>query len=841
MPERVKSSRAQAVLDRNRFNLRVEDFWLDNTLISAKRRGAAVSSALRNGSEGYLNFLAYEISEFSLDWRSLHDLLWSEFASGGFDSRLPDIVKSNNLSSKALAWCEVAAYLALAEKSDVDLKIGADLLKWATPQIPRTLASSSQYRELLIQLLIRTSQFDAARKLLAGKTWLDQDATWFYRAQCERVVEGAGKRWVDSFNRLLPPESGLILGGDEADTYDSLRFSFGEEETRSSAVRSAFSVVVPVEEVWELELLDESLRSVKNQTAQASEILVVVNNTLKSAVSNEIPSQYSADVIVVGSGTDQSSLLKEGVDRSSNETVFVQLPNSISHPRRFEFQLTDMASSDRKFSFGSVVATDMSLGFQQIGYTVSGVSGASLCFDKRLFDAVGDLLPLGRMALDEFLKRLHIVYPGKGISEYPLAITRSPDGRDFPFLYGQVSEQQRLIDSGLAEFHLQLAESVKDDPTLGLEVQEVLLGVIAQQGDNDFDVVLAGDWRKYGGPQKSMIEEIHALVGAGYKVGVLHMEAARFMTVDTDNLCRPIQQLINKGYVGQVAYNEPASTKLLILRYPPILQVVPEKPSMIYVQRMVILANQAPSELDGSDIRYTVPEVSKGAQHCFGVHATWAPQGPQVRRAIEPYLGGDEIEDFNIPGILNPAEWQGKIQRSKLNRTPVIGRHSRDNPMKWPEDPKVLQSAYPSSGDVIVRTMGGTSYAQRVLGLKHAPRNWDDLSRDEEPVVDFLHTLDYYVFFQHSNAIEAFGRSILEAIAANLVVILQKNYAEVFGDAAIYAEPEDVMALVNEFQENPDKYNQQLRVAAGVVNKQFSYDSYVSRIRSIIDRPVAGS
>ncbi|WP_141741296.1 glycosyltransferase [Corynebacterium sp. HMSC05H05] len=836
MPDRVESSRAQAVSDRNRFNLRAEDFWLDNTLISAKRRGAAVSSALRNGAEGYLNFLAYEISEFSLDWCGLHDLLWSEFASGGFDLRLPNIVKSNNLSSKALAWCEVAVYLVLAEKSDVDLKIGADLLKWAAPQVPRKLASSSQYRELLIQLLIRTSQVDAARKLLAGKTWLDQETTWFYRAQCERVLEGADKSWVDSFNRLLPPEFGLILGGDEADTYDSLRFSFGEGETRSSAVRSAFSVVVPVEEVWELELLDESLRSVKNQTAQASEILVVVNNTLKSAVSNEIQSQYSADVIVVGSGTDQGSLLKEGVDRSSNETVFVQLPNSISHPRRFEFQLADMASSDRNFSFGSVVATDMSLGFQQIGYTVSGVSGASLCFDKRLFDAVGDLLPLGRMALDEFLKRLHIVYPGKGISGYPLAITRSPDGRDFPFLYGQVSEQQRLIDSGLAEFHLQLAESVKDDSTLGLEVQEALLGVIAQQGDNDFDVVLAGDWRKYGGPQKSMIEEIHALVGAGYKVGVLHMEAARFMTVDTGNLCRPIQQLINKGYVGQIAYNEPASTKLLILRYPPILQVVPEKPSMIYVQRMVILANQAPSELDGSDIRYTVPEVSKGALHCFGVDATWAPQGPQVRRAIEAYLAPDQLEKFDMPGIVNPVEWRGEIPRTRLNELPVIGRHSRDNPMKWPEDAGAIESAYPTNGTAHVRSMGGTSYAQQVLGLNQPPENWDSLAKDAEPVVDFLHSLDYYVFFQHSNAIEAFGRAVLEAIAANLVVILQRNYEEVFGEAAIYADPEEVADIIRDFQNDPQSYAEQQLRAADKVAREFSYESHVDKIRSILKR-----
>lgn len=255
---------------------------------------------------------------------------------------------------------------------------------------------------------------------------------------------------------------------------------------------------------------------------------------------------------------------------------------------------------------------------------------------------------------------------------------------------------------------------------------------------------------------------------------------------------------------------------------------------------MVVLANQAPSELDGSDIRYTVPEVSKGALHCFGVGVTWAPQGPQVRRAIDGYLSDTEIEDFNIPGILNLDEWRGEIPRSNLNRTPVIGRHSRDNEMKWPEDAEMLQSVYPTSGNVIVRSMGGTSHARRVLGIKNSPDNWDDLSRDEESVIDFLHSLDYYVFFQHSNAIEAFGRSILEALAANLVVILQKNYAEVFGDAAIYADPEEVMGIVDDFQKNPDKYNEQLRRAAVIVANEFSYDSYVAKIQSMLKRPTVG-
>ena len=39
-----------------------------------------------------------------------------------------------------------------------------------------------------------------------------------------------------------------------------------------------------------------------------------------------------------------------------------------------------------------------------------------------------------------------------------------------------------------------------------------------------------GDWRRYGGPQVSMMQEITACTAAGMQVGVMHLEALRFYT-----------------------------------------------------------------------------------------------------------------------------------------------------------------------------------------------------------------------------------------------------------------------------------------------------------------------
>src|SRR5699024_6247014 len=122
------------------------------------------------------------------------------------------------------------------------------------------------------------------------------------------------------------------------------------------------------------------------------------------------------------------------------------------------------------------------------------------------------------------------------------------------------------------------------------------------QQSSNFDIVFAGDWQRYGGPQKSMMEEIKELSKLRLNIGVMNLEAGRFMRKGPHRpLNNEIQKLINEGTVTQVFYGDSASIELLILRYPPILQFFTYDASPLTVNQLLILANQAPSELDGSD------------------------------------------------------------------------------------------------------------------------------------------------------------------------------------------------------------------------------------------------
>mgnify|MGYP003694526249 CR=1 FL=1 len=179
-------------------------------------------------------------------------------------------------------------------------------------------------------------------------------------------------------------------------------------------------------------------------------------------------------------------------------------------------------------------------------------------------------------------------------------------------------------------------------------------------------MILASDWRPFGGPQKSMLEEIAALTGQGMRVGVLNIEAYRFMTPQRKLLCRPIQELINDGTVGHVLHSDEVETSLLVVRYPPVLQFPTATPSRLKADRLLILANQAPSELDGTDLRYVPATCTMNARKMFSVEPEWCPQGPSVRRALAASAPRPKITEFDMPGIIDTEKWC-----SRTNRIPV--------------------------------------------------------------------------------------------------------------------------------------------------------------------------
>ena len=159
--------------------------------------------------------------------------------------------------------------------------------------------------------------------------------------------------------------------------------------------------------------------------------------------------------------------------------------------------------------------------------------------------------------------------------------------------------------------------------------------------------------------------------------------------------------------------------------------------------------------------------------------------------------------------------------------------------MKWPADRKTLLSAYPGTDKYEVYVMGGAKVPEAILG--RLPTNWTVLPFDSLPPKDYLAGLDVFVYFTHPDWVESFGRVIIEAMAAGVPVIVPPIYLPLFGDAALYTEPEGVLEHVDRLIEDPAYYEGRVGHALAYVDKKFSYGMHIERVRNLIEDAPGGA
>lgn len=362
--------------------------------------------------------------------------------------------------------------------------------------------------------------------------------------------------------------------------------------------------------------------------------------------------------------------------------------------------------------------------------------------------------------------------------------------------------------------------------------------------ERTYDVVYAGDWRPAGGLARSLRAEVNALTRHGLRVGVMHFEAYSFMSDHHERLCPLVQELINEGIVDHVLPTEGHHVSLLVFRYPPVLQFPPHRRSRLQVGRAVILAGEAPSGGDGSDMRYVPAACTNAAEELFSTRPVWAPEGFEIRASLEASgVRPAEISDVDVPAPVGPEE--DRLDRTGFrSNLPVVGCHSHDCWRNWPFDGRTLLEVYPDRTDVDVRIMGGSDQVRTLLEGHPLPGNWLVYDEDEVSVKSFLFQLDFWVYFPHPGTSRAVCREIIEALDAGCVVILPWRFSDVLGDAALYSRPREVQTLIQDYYSDPEGFLQQSRRAQARVRQRFSPEGYfdvLTTLRTTVTASASGA
>ncbi len=326
-------------------------------------------------------------------------------------------------------------------------------------------------------------------------------------------------------------------------------------------------------------------------------------------------------------------------------------------------------------------------------------------------------------------------------------------------------------------------------------------------------------------------EELAASAAAGYRCGLINLRAPVLKFPHPIN--PKIRALIDAGVVELLDPCQPVNAKLACLYHPQSATHLPLRPPRFSADVKLMMVNHPPVD-GGGEPFYDVATINDNAQALMGGDVRWAPVGPQVRKQLEGQAETPPLLDMDWHGVLDPRQWAIE-RRETSNRRPILGRHSRPDLTKWPDDRETLLEVYPDDPEFIVRILGGGEFLQELVAPY--PANWQVWAFNVQSPREFLERIEYFVYFHHSRWVEAFGFTIVEAMASGAPAILPHHFEPLFGDAATYAKPPEVRDIIRTLHDNPVLRRERRAAAIEAVHSRFSHGVHQARIKALIGPP----
>lgn len=635
----------------------------------------------------------------------------------------------------------------------------------------------------------------------------------------------------------------------DLDAYDCLN---SRVEKKVDSSKAKITIIVPVYNAEDV--IQTSIQSILSQTWSNLEVIVVDDCSTDRTVElvEEIKAQDSRVQFIQAEKNGGAYVARNlALKVATGDFVTINDADDWSHPEKLEKQVIHLLGNPSIIGNTSQQArATENLKFFRRGkpglYIFSNMS--SFMFRReQVMTKIGywDCVRFGGDS--EYIKRIKSVFGDESIVELPtgpLSFQRQSESSltgnssfGFPgFFMGarrEYLEAQKYYHANTKNLYYDFPQVERPfaipEPMKPGRTKEV----------RHFDVIIVSDFRLNGGSTLSNIEEIKAQKKIGLKTGIIQLERYDF-TPPNKSINSKVRELIDGENVQLIVHGEKVTCDLLLVRYPPVLQEHQRYIPTVEANHIRLIVNQTPMSNYGENgvLRFDIETVNERLKDYFGKEGVWHPIGPLVRNALN-HFHKDQIDKVHLSNdnwtnIIDIDEWKRDRRLRNENSVITIGRHSRDQDVKWPEDKSELLSAYPDSNQYRVKILGGAKTPEKILG--QLPRNWEVFEFGEIPPKEFLEQLDVFVYFTHSNWIESFGRVILEAMAVGVPVILPKDYQELFGEAAIYAEPTHVKETVDRLMKNKEFYDQQVQNGLSYVKEHFSYQTHETRINSLITK-----
>ncbi|MGO3058630.1 MAG: glycosyltransferase [Halomonas sp.] len=620
------------------------------------------------------------------------------------------------------------------------------------------------------------------------------------------------------------------------------------EASSVSPSSTLVSVIIPAYNA--AAMLPTAIESLLSQSHQALEILVSDDASTDDTVA--VAKRYAAQdarvrVIMTATNEGPYAARNRALDECRGEFVTTHDADDWSHPRKIETQVAHLeAHADVIANCSSQIRLreDGGIYLRPKSKTFLLMNLSSLMFRRLpVREALGYWDKVRFAADSEFLARLRQVFGKESVVTLggaPLCFQRQAAGSltadsDFGYL-GYKTGARKEYDESAAYWRKRAGENTAP-LCYGKEGAEHQFArpspMLPDKGVSrtHFDVIIASDFRLPGGTSHSNIEEIKAQRHFGLRTGLLNLPRYDLNPGRTIN--ENVRDMVDGESVSFIVPGERVTCDHLVIRHPPVVQHLQDRLPQVEAARISVIVNQPPKReySETGATLYDIPTCNRHILQAFGKEARWYPIGPLVRASLHDHhaseLAGVDLADEDWVNIINVDEWQRPPHT--VQGAPIrIGRHSRDQYVKWPESAEVLARLYPDDERFAIHVLGGAQSPTEVLG--HLPDNWVVHEFGSVHPAQFLRDIDFYVYYTHSDWIEAFGRVMFEAMAVGVPVIIDPKYKPLFGPAAVYAHEADVKRTILALAEDPAAYKQQVETATQYVQERFGYPVHQQRL-----------
>lgn len=644
--------------------------------------------------------------------------------------------------------------------------------------------------------------------------------------------------WVNKVNRVLALDdaSPILLSDGVGSPLD--RIAAANSSTTATRLRNRaplVSVIMPTHNGSDL--IDTALRSLQAQTWQNIEIIVVDDFSSPSHVEK---------LKMICAGYDNVTLLElkvnsgayvarnAAIPHAKGELITVHDDDDWSHPEKLERQASALVDNPENFAnMSQHTRVTENLSFLRINNNTSFTQPnySSIMFRRSSLPLIGEWDTVNRGADAEFRDRIRNV-TGKQvdiIGNTPMSFTRTRVGS---LTHGELDrgyiEPARLIylDSYTQAHKKGVTGCGGDERNFAAPLD--MLPKWRAKHKGKFDVVYATDFRFPGGTTSLTIGEIRAAVGLGLRVGVLQLDSP--LNKPGTEFSPALLNILLGQQASLLRLRDVYDASLLIVRHPSVAQFLDNLYSSAQIQKCILIANTAPVIAGGAGSVYDLEDCVANIASCFNVNTTVVPESGVTRKLVGEVAGGAKLASYDWPGFI---DIKPLASRRVSARMPVVGRHSRDSRLKWPDSLQDFMAAYCQPDVFSTHILGGIdSIAKSVPssamnGLTITPFGGAN-------VRDYLLGLDFWVYFHSSRTIESFGMAAAEAMEAGLVVVLPDYMSSTFGDGAVYAKPSEVSSVIKRFWNDPTLYESQSRRARSYVQNHYSSDVYAERLTNAI-------